>query len=122
MATRLAFIGSLAALCLTASLASAEVISVDANSDQAQIEIPLDPIVIESEALAPEPTLDQLFQNFRDVLGQPPSLLSSERRSNDGTLEVTTRLGRLCAKPLPGSTVRSGLGGDITLAAPCPAF
>jgi hypothetical protein len=90
------------------------------SADGAVIEVPAEPIVIESDALTPEPTQDQLLQKFRDALGQPPSLVVSERQLAGG-LEVTTRFGHFCARALPAQ-VRSGLGGDITLAAPCASF
>jgi hypothetical protein len=59
------------------------------------------------------------MQKFRDALAQPP--IVAEHRFSDGSLEVTTHFGHFCAKPLPGH-VESGLGGDITLAAPCAWF
>ncbi|HTS55346.1 MAG TPA: hypothetical protein VMH26_18915 [Burkholderiales bacterium] len=59
------------------------------------------------------------MQKFRDALAQPP--IVAERRFSDGALEVTTRFGHFCAKPPPGHA-ESGLGGDITLAAPCAWF
>jgi hypothetical protein len=91
------------------------------SDDGAVVEVPVEPIVIESDALTPEPTQDQLMQKFRDALGQPPSYIVSERQLAGGVLEVTTRFGRLCVRPLPGQ-LGSGLGGDITLAAPCASF
>jgi hypothetical protein len=81
----------------------------------------VEPIVIESDALTPEPTQDQLMQKFRNTLAQPSALIVAERRLSDGTLELTTRLGHFCARPLPAH-LESGLGGDITLAAPCAWF
>jgi hypothetical protein len=83
------------------------------------VEVPLVPI--ESDVLNPEATREQLMQKFRDALAQPPAWIIAEHRLSDGTLEVTTRLGHFCAKPLLGH-VESGLGGDITLAAPCVWF
>jgi hypothetical protein len=91
------------------------------STDGAVIEVPAEPIVIESDTLTPEPTQDQLMRKFRDALGQPPSFIVSERQLAGGVLEVTTRFGRLCARPLPGQ-LHSGLGGDVTLASPCASF
>jgi hypothetical protein len=91
------------------------------SSDGAVVEVPVEPIVIESDALTLEPTQDQLLQKFRDALGQPPSFVVSERQLAGGLLEVTTRFGRLCVRALPAQ-LQSGLGGDITLAAPCASF
>jgi hypothetical protein len=120
--------------CLAASLALAQdtdapaapaaSVVLDASSpgrEGAVVEIPLEPIVIESDMPNPEPTLDQLMQKFRALLAEPPSFIVSERQFSDGALEVITRFGRFCARPLPGS-LHSGLGGDITLASPCASF
>jgi hypothetical protein len=83
------------------------------------VEVPLVPI--ESDALNPATTREKLMQKFRDALGQPPTWIVAEHRLSDGTLEVTTGLGHLCARPQPPH-VASGLGGDIMLAAPCAWF
>ena len=91
------------------------------NTDGSVIEVPVEPIVIEGDAIAPEPTLDQLMQKFRDALSQPPSYVVSEQQLAGGLLEIRTRFGRLCARPAPPQ-VQSGLGGDIALAAPCASF
>ena len=79
------------------------------------------PVVIESDVLNLEPTLDQLMQKFRTALGQPSVSTVSERRLANGALEVTTSLGRFCTTPPPGY-IQSALGGNITLAAPCALF
>lgn len=91
------------------------------SRDGGIVEVPAEPIVIESDALTPEPTQDQLLQKFRDALGQPPSFVVSERQLAGSVLEVTTRFGRFCARALPPQ-LQSGLGGDITLASPCTSF
>jgi hypothetical protein len=91
------------------------------DADGSVIEVPSEPIVIESEALAPEPTLDQLMQKFRDALAQPPSYVISERQLAGGLMEIRTRFSRLCVRPMPPQ-VQSGLGGDISLVAPCASF
>jgi hypothetical protein len=92
-----------------------------ASDDGPVIEVPVEPIVIESDALTPEPTQDQLMQTFREALGQPPSFVVSERQLGGGVFELTTRFGRLCARSLPVQ-LQSGPGGDITLASPCASF
>jgi hypothetical protein len=100
-----------------------DAVPVDSGGDQTQssAELRLPPLVIEAQPTNPDPTQDQLMQKFRDALAQPPTLIVAEHRFSDGTLEVTTRLGRFCGKPLLPH-VESGLGGDITLAAPCAWF
>jgi hypothetical protein len=79
------------------------------------------PVVIESEVLNLDPTLDQLMQKFRTALGRPSVSSVSERRLANGALEVTTSLGRFCTTAPPGY-IQSALGGNITLAAPCALF
>ena len=120
-------LGIVIVACLATSFAAAQdsgggvQLKSTMSEDGGVLEVPVEPIVIESDELTPEPTQDQLMQKFRDALGQPPSYIVSERQLASGVLEVTTRLGRLCVRPLPGQ-LRSGLGGDITLAAPCASF
>ena len=91
------------------------------SADSSIIEVPAEPVVIEGGELAPEPTLDQLMQKFREALSQPPSYVISERQLAGGLMEIRTRFGRFCVRPVP-SQVQSGLGGDIALAAPCTSF
>jgi hypothetical protein len=50
-----------------------------------------------------------------------PSFIVSERQLGGGVFELTTRFGRLCARP-PPVQLQSGPGGDITLASPCASF
>ena len=83
--------------------------------------IPTAPVVVESDMLNPEPTLDERVEKFRTALGQPSVSTFSERRLANGALEVTTSLGRLCTTP-PARYMQSGLGGDVTLVAPCVLF
>ena len=92
-----------------------------ADVDGSVGEIPSPPVVIEVEALNPEPTLDERMQKFRTALGQPSVSTVSERRFANGALEVTTSLGRFCTTP-PPRYMQSGLGGDIALVAPCALF
>ena len=84
-------------------------------------EIPSAPVVVESDILNPEPTLEERMQKFRTALGQPAVSIVSERRLANGALEVTTSLGRFCAAP-PPRYMQSSLGGDIALVAPCALF
>ena len=120
--------------CLAMSWASAqdperEALPVDSVAHKAQpttqgessAELLLAPLVIEAQVTNPDLTQDQLMQKFRDALAQPSILILAEHRFSDGSLELTTRLGRFCARLLPGH-LESGLGGDITLAAPCAWF
>ena len=79
------------------------------------------PVVIESNVLNLDPTLDQLMQKFRTALGQPSVSTVSEHRLANGALEVTTNVGRFCTTPPPGY-IQSAPGGNITLAAPCALF
>jgi hypothetical protein len=81
----------------------------------------LAPIAIEGERLYPDPTLDNIMRKFRNALGPPPILIASERQFTDGAMELTTRFGHFCAKPLPGY-LQSGIGGNITLAARCTSY
>jgi negative regulator of sigma E activity len=120
--------------CLTMSWANAQyrepdALPVDSPAPEAQpttqqdssAEVWLAPVVIESEPMNPEPTQTQLLQKFHDALAQPRIVIVAEHRFSGDALEVTTRFGRFCANPPPGH-VESGLGGDITLAAPCALF
>jgi len=75
-----------------------------------------EPVIIESELL--EPTQEQLAQRFRQQLGEPPSYVVSERQLASGMLEVTTRYARFCVRPT-GPAGQSGVGGNVTIAAPC---
>lgn len=126
-ALALAVLGSLT--CPAVAIENAETLSTEylgagtspRNADGSIIEVPAEPIVIESEGLAPEPTLDQLMQKFREALSQPPSYVISERQLAGGLMEIRTRFGRFCVRPVPPQ-VQSGLGGDIALAAPCASF
>ena len=90
-----------------------------ATEPGAVIAVQVEPVIIESEPL--EPTREQKAQRFRDLLGEPPSFIVRERRFDSDVLEVTTRVGRFCARPSPQSA-QSGPGGDVTLAAPCLSF
>jgi hypothetical protein len=114
--------------CLTMSWASAQnweadPVATDKVGDETQssVELRLPPLVIEGQATHPDPTEEQLMQKFRQALGQPAPLIVAEHRFSDGTLELTTRLGHFCGKPLPPH-LESALGGYITLAAPCAWF
>ncbi|HTT39955.1 MAG TPA: hypothetical protein VMH32_20085 [Burkholderiales bacterium] len=75
-----------------------------------------EPVIIESGPL--EPTREELAQRFRQQLGEPPSYVVSERQLASGVLEVTTRYARFCVRPT-GQAGQSGVGGNITIAAPC---
>src|SRR5262245_23392569 len=107
-----------AVLLYAASVYAAGDSAREAPSDDATPEnsAALDPITIEGEG---EPTLDQLQRKFGDALPKPKSGIT-ERRLNDGTLEVNTRFGRFCQRPMP-AYLGSGLGGDVNLLAPCAA-
>lgn len=126
-ALALAVLGSLA--CHALAVENAETLPTEnlgspsspRNTDGSVIEVPAEPIVIEGEGLAPEPTLDQLMRKFREALSQPPSYVISERQLAGGLMEIRTRFGRFCVRPVPPQ-VQSGLGGDIALAAPCASF
>ena len=88
------------------------------DKEQALSEVP--PISIESDQPAAPPTREELKRKFHDAL-KLRSSAPEERRLADGTLEITTRLGHFCAKPLPAQA-ESGVGGNIRLAAPCATF
>jgi len=114
-----AILGSLAMSWASAQAREVDAVPVDEPQPSAELRLP--PLVIEAQPTNPDPTQDQLMQKFRDALAQPSTLIVAEHRLSDGTLEVTTRLGRFCGKP-PFPHLESGLGGDITLAAPCAWF
>jgi hypothetical protein len=113
------------AACISAAEDSANRSAADGSLSEslspseagAAAQIPVEPIVIEGDGA--EPTLDQLMRKFGEALAQPPSL--NERRLSGGVLEVTTRFGRFCTQPMP-AYLSSGLGGDLTLLAPCAGF
>ena len=84
-------------------------------------EVPTPPVIIEGELPHLEPTPEELIRHFRESLNAPPSFLSTERRLADGTVEVMTRFGRICAPSLPLQT-SAGLGGGVRLAARCASF
>jgi hypothetical protein len=89
-----------------------------ANEEEALSEI--SPISVESDRPAVSPTQEQLRRRFHDALG-PALSAPEERRLADGTLQITTQLGHFCARPTPVQS-QSGVGGNITLAAPCANF
>jgi len=84
-------------------------------------EVPSEPIVIESDAPSPAPGEEELAQKFREALGSVPDSTIAEHQLANGPLVVTTPFGRLCAEP-PPRHLESGLGGEITLLAPCTVF
>ena len=73
------------------------------------------PIVIQGEELRPDDSMRQ----FRDTLA--PSAGASERRPADGSVELVTRFGRFCLKPLP-PYLQPRIGGEVTLAARCTSL
>lgn len=89
------------------------------SSDTAEAATSLEPIIIEGEG--GELTPEQLRRKFGDALSQPSKPALQERRLDGGGLEVTTRFGRFCTRPMP-AYLSSGLGGDIALLAPCAAY
>jgi hypothetical protein len=91
------------------------------GSEESVYSVHAPPVVIEGELPHLEPTPEELLQRFRDSLAAPPSYLSSEKRLADGTVEASTRLGRLCSHPVPVQSV-SGVGGDVRLIVPCASF
>ena len=91
------------------------------NGDSSVVDTSLAPITIESERLYPAPALENSAQRLRDALGPPPILIASERQLADGAMELTTRFGHFCVKPLPGY-LQSGIGGTITLAVRCASY
>jgi hypothetical protein len=103
-------------------ISSAYAIEAQATIEQGpSVEVPLAPIVIESDAPGPAREQDQLMQKFREALGSRPGSTLAEHQLANGPLEITTPFGRLCAEP-PPAHLESGLGGGITLAAPCAVF
>lgn len=78
------------------------------------------PISVESEQTSPPPTEQQLRRRLRETLTAPQAPVQA-RELDDGTLEITTKLAHLCAKPTPPQSP-GGPGGNIVLAAPCTRF
>lgn len=91
------------------------------TTEGSSVEVPLASIVVETDAPTPPPGQDQLMKKFRETLGAPPDLTIAEHQLANGPLEITTRFGRLCAEP-PPAQIESGLGGQITVTAPCAVF
>jgi hypothetical protein len=110
---------SVAALLACLSLCAAGAKQPDQPAHRAQDPAPEaefpSPIVIQGEELRP----DDSMRRFRDTLER--SAGPSERRLADGTVELITRFGRFCVKPLP-SHLQPGIGGDLTLAARCASL
>lgn len=110
------------AIVLFLPISGAHAIEAETTTQQgSSAEVPFVPIVIQSDAPSPPPGQDQLLRKFRETLGEPPGLTIAEHQLANGPMEITTRFGRLCAEP-PPAHIESGLGGDITLAAPCAVF
>ena len=109
------------AVLLSVPVSAAHAIEGQTTTAGSSAELPLAPIVIESDAPSPPVGQDQLMRKFGEALGEPPGLAIAEHQLAHGPLEITTRFGHLCAEP-PPAHVESGLGGDITLAAPCAVF
>lgn len=85
------------------------------KGNSSAVDTSLAPVIIEGERLYPEASFQQ---KFGAALGPPPVLIAIERQFTDGTMQVTTRFGHFCAKPLPGY-LQSGIGGTITLVPRC---
>ena len=73
------------------------------------------PILIQGEEVRPDDSMRQ----FRDTL--TPAAGASERRPADGSVELVTRFGRFCLKPLP-PYLQPRIGGEVTLAARCTSL
>jgi hypothetical protein len=104
---------------LSARYASPVSETTPVGQKDAVVEFSLAPIVVNSGALEPPPTFDQLMQKFRTTLAKPTTF--GERQLASGALEFTTRFGRFCAAAPTGS-IQSGIGDDTWLAAPCALF
>jgi hypothetical protein len=89
------------------------------NGNSTVVDTSVAPITIEGERLYPDP--DNFERKFRDALGPPPILIATERQFTDGAMELTTRFGHFCAKPLPGY-LQSNIGGSNTLVARCAHY
>src|SRR5580765_2631388 len=88
-------------LCGWLALAEAPLLYAgDQSPDEEQALSEMPPISIESDRPAASPTQEELRRKFHDSLKRRPSA-PEERRLADGTVEITTQLGRLCARPLP---------------------
>ena len=111
-----------AILALVVGLAAPIAHTAASNDESARINVQQEgaPITIESDQPSPPPSEQELRRRFRESLN-PRASGPEERVLGDGTVEITTQVARLCAKPSPVQS-QSGVGGKITLAAPCVQF
>jgi hypothetical protein len=91
------------------------------NEDSFSVDTSSSPVTIEGQRLYPDSAPDSLERNFHDALGPPTSLIVSERRFTDGAIELTTRFGRFCAKPLPGY-LQSHIEASMTVVGRCASY
>jgi len=95
--------------------------SIGLGASEDQQDIRAGEVSVESSQPTIAPTEEQKRQKLHDVLQGTQQGPPEERRLADGTVEITTQMARLCAKPAPMQP-RSGVGGNTTLAAPCVNF
>ena len=113
-------VSTLGLMILCGGLAVTKAALVCASPSEHELSTEIPPISIESDEPVASSTKEELRRKFQEKLKQRPSV-PDERRLADGTLEITTQLGRLCARPLP-APIESGVGGNIRLASPCASF
>jgi hypothetical protein len=94
---------------------------VQAPSEAPPIELSIGGIVIEAEWLKVEPSLEEQAQEFRKALAVPDLLTPVERSFADGSVEVQTRYGKFCLRPVP-DYLQASIGSGLALAARCAAF
>lgn len=105
-------------------LAAAAVQAADGAEAAASADVPepsLEGIIIEAEPIQSEPSIEERFERFREILGDRGSLTPSERALAGGGMELSTRYGHFCVPILPVQTGSDLAAGSI-LAARCSMF
>lgn len=92
--------------------------------DTAGVEVPetsLEGIIIEAEPIQSEPSIEERFERFREILGGGQPLAPSAGALAGGGTELSTRYGRFCVPVLPVQPSSDLAAGSI-LAARCSMF
>lgn len=105
-------------------LSAAVVRAADGAEAAAGAEVPepsLEGIIIEAEPIQSEPSIEERFERFREILGDRGSLTPGEDALAGGGTALSTRYGRFCVPILPVQTGSDLAAGSI-LAARCSMF
>ena len=91
-------------------------------ADASVPEVEVDAVIIEAAPVEREPTIEELFQLFRDQLAKDRSLTTpKERPLGGGLVQVDTRYGRFCV-PTENNFTWSSLTGSFGLVSRCAFF